>query len=509
METAARALHQALIQGGNLQISDDQVSRYIEVSAPDVDMSWFVYPYDKPITINFLAEFPFWQDSVLIESEFVRVNLIDRGGCEGLTSPMIYNETTPVKQNCVWDRSLPIDRGDCESTTSPMVNTEITPLLSNVTWARDNTVAHQGTYSYKLTKTIAAGTSGLAYLTDSIVTTDLHGFVADHTYTFAFWVYVPSVGGPSAASEARIGIGYYDSGVWTDVTAGATGFDAWELLTVTITLPATATGARIRVNISSTASLNEFFYVDDVVLDPTQFGTYSYRYTKTIAAGSASAVYLTDTILTTDMHGLEDGQTYTFRAYIYIPTESGILGTEIVLRIEDYIASWESSTQTATNTYDSWQLVEVTRTIRSGATGIRFNFNTFPASAIDEYFFVDTVQFNQPGTDISAISIDLSGSDYIVYPEIEILNNYGKNNPTLSMKNVTDGNMEFEYNDSLFVADDLLEIDSTEGTVLKNNNNAIENFDPARFLRLQPKVNSITYTGEDADITFKYRKVYF
>ena len=56
---------------------------------------------------------------------------------------------------------------------------------------------------------------------------------------------------------------------------------------------------------------------------------------------------------------------------------------------------------------------------------------------------------------------------------------------------------------------DVLIIDCAEGTVKKNNNNAMDNVVvPARFLRLQPISNTIEYEGAACTITFKFRKVY-
>jgi hypothetical protein len=509
MEIAARALHQALIQGGRLKISNDQVSRYIDVSAPDVDMSWFVYPFDKPISIIFLAEFPLWQDATETIEEFLQLELMDRGDCEETTSPMIFGETVPVESNAVWDRSLPMDRGDCESTTPPMVYTETVAIVSNSTWARDNAQAHQGTYSYKYTKTtVAGGGSAFVWQTDTILTTDLHGFIPGHTYSFGCWLYVPSVGGP-LGTEILIRAEYYDSGVWSAFdTVALNNTDVWQQIITKMSIPATATGARLTIRFDTAAALNEFVYIDDITLDPAYEQTFSYRATKTIAAGTASYVQLVDNNTTTDMHGLVAGTTYTFTLKLYIPTNSGILGTEIELEIQDYDGSWAATTQAATNTYDAWQTVTVTRTIRSSATGTRFRISIASAAALNEYFFIDDIEFTRPGNGTSSMSVDASGSDYIINPIIEIENNYEQSNTAITMTNTTDGNMQFQYNDSAFDAGDLLEIDSTNGTVKKNSNNSIENFNPGRFLRLQPTVNVITYVGGKADITFKYRKAY-
>jgi len=105
-------------------------------------------------------------------------------------------------------------------------------------------------------------------------------------------------------------------------------------------------------------------------------------------------------------------------------------------------------------------------------------------------------------------TIDNSGSDFLIYPVIEILADQGVALPGIKLTNASDGGMSCEYNDPNFVQNDLLEIDCRNGTVKRNSNSTIEFFNPARFLRLQNLVNTIRYEGNACTITFKYRKVY-
>jgi hypothetical protein len=109
----------------------------------------------------------------------------------------------------------------------------------------------------------------------------------------------------------------------------------------------------------------------------------------------------------------------------------------------------------------------------------------------------------------STLTITPTGSDFIIFPVIEIENDQGVDNPGVFMRNTSDGSMSFTYNDSDFLDGDILIMDSEAGTLQKNNNNAMENLQlPGRFLRLQPFANTIEYEGAACTIRFKYRKVY-
>ena len=123
-------------------------------------------------------------------------------------------------------------------------------------------------------------------------------------------------------------------------------------------------------------------------------GSNSYKFTKTIASGTEGLVDLQDNENTTDMHGLIAGKTYTFSAWVYIPS-GGILGSEVQLRVFDYDAGWSSTTQTAQNNYDSWQLIRVVRTIRSSATGIIIRISAHPNADNNEYFYVDDIRVSE------------------------------------------------------------------------------------------------------------------
>jgi hypothetical protein len=152
-----------------------------------------------------------------------------------------------------------IDRGNCELEIAPMIFDETVPLLSNATFARSADFSHTGDYSYKATKTVAAGTAGVVYLHDNVTAGDMHGMVAGSAYTATAWVYIPTASGIQP-SEIELIIG--DS--VSSASVAATTLDEWELLTVSRTLDDAASRGSVRFVMASAAANNEYFYVDDV-----------------------------------------------------------------------------------------------------------------------------------------------------------------------------------------------------------------------------------------------------
>ncbi len=126
-------------------------------------------------------------------------------------------------------------------------------------------------------------------------------------------------------------------------------------------------------------------------------GTYSYLLTKTVAAGTAATAYLTDSAATNDLHGLYAGQEYRFGAWVYIPA-GGMTGAELTLVIRDYIAAWEEEAQACANTYDEWQYVEVTKTLRAGSTGATFGFAVASTAENAELAYTDNLRLTPMGT---------------------------------------------------------------------------------------------------------------
>jgi hypothetical protein len=162
-----------------------------------------------------------------------------------------------------------IERGDCESTTPPMIFGETVPLTTDATFARSSDQAYEGTYSYKMTKTSAAGgTTSRVYLVDDISSADLHGLIAGLEYTIVAQVYIPSSGGP-AASETKLYIQSGNGGFTNSDVDTASEQDEWEELTATLTLDSSDDRFRIIILLETTAALNEYIYIDNIRLYPT------------------------------------------------------------------------------------------------------------------------------------------------------------------------------------------------------------------------------------------------
>lgn len=158
-----------------------------------------------------------------------------------------------------------IDRGNCESTTPPMLLGETVPVLSNATFARSSDFVRSGDYSYKVTKTVAAGTESLVYLQDGTSTTDMHSLVAGQSYEVTAQVYIPAASGIQGneiniQSYGRIPAGWGASGS----TTAADTYDEWQTLSFVMTFATNVTGVLFRLNMESAAADTEYFYIDDI-----------------------------------------------------------------------------------------------------------------------------------------------------------------------------------------------------------------------------------------------------
>ena len=97
METLERAFHKAMLRGGQLYVSDDVVMRFISVKSPQVNFSYIGdYRYEKPVTVSFVAEYPFWEDDTLTESAHVLTGddefTVDNSSSDSLVFPIITIE---------------------------------------------------------------------------------------------------------------------------------------------------------------------------------------------------------------------------------------------------------------------------------------------------------------------------------------------------------------------------------------------------------------------------------
>jgi len=154
-----------------------------------------------------------------------------------------------------------IDRGECEDTTSPMIFDETTPMLVNCSWTRSGSQYYWGSYSYLFTVT-TGGSIATLDLVDNNSTSDMHGLVSDQEYTFTIRLYIPS--GGITGSEIKIQIMDYVSSWEIEEQAAADIYDDWQYITVTKIIRSSATGIIIRIKTDDITSSSETFYVDDV-----------------------------------------------------------------------------------------------------------------------------------------------------------------------------------------------------------------------------------------------------
>jgi hypothetical protein len=156
-----------------------------------------------------------------------------------------------------------IDRHGCESATAPAMYTETSVTASNALFVRSAAQVYHGRYSYLFTVNGAADT--WVDLQDALSSSDMHGLVAGSTYKLSAKVYIPS--GAMTGTEMILAIGDYHGSAWSEDTQAAVNlYDAWQHVTVTSTLNASATGIYIRVKAADAAVATETFYIDEITL---------------------------------------------------------------------------------------------------------------------------------------------------------------------------------------------------------------------------------------------------
>jgi phage-related protein len=107
------------------------------------------------------------------------------------------------------------------------------------------------------------------------------------------------------------------------------------------------------------------------------------------------------------------------------------------------------------------------------------------------------------------LTVDASGSDFIILPVITIESDQSEDMTSFKLANYSDGGQSLIVNCPYFTTDNNMEIDSQNGTIKLNNNNAIAYLaDNSSFPRLQPMSNTINYEGNACTITFVFRRVY-
>lgn len=105
-------------------------------------------------------------------------------------------------------------------------------------------------------------------------------------------------------------------------------------------------------------------------------------------------------------------------------------------------------------------------------------------------------------------TVDASGADALMLPVIQIDADQGVDIPSIVLRNSTDGGAFLRYENPLFTAGAMLTIDSKEGSIKLNNNDAIQYVVSGSFPRLQAAVNTLLYEGAACTITVTYRRVY-
>lgn len=312
--------------------------------------------------------------------------------------------------------------GDCESAINPP-QIDGNSQTAEAIVARSIEQVYAGSYSYKYIKGALSGTSSLFRFTAGASTTLMRGFIAGVTYRLTIQVYIPS--GLLTANQFSPYIGYYNAGAWTTVAAvPAYLYDQWQTVTTEVTLPPTTTGAAAGITYTNSVVPEAFAYFDHVAIDiinlikyadcedatyPPQLdgnsasnvsasrsavvayeGTYSYKLNKNVAGGASAYYRLTANGATDDLHGLVPGVTYRIDIQVYIPS-GGMLYNEVWLYLYDYEGSWGSTYVSAVATYNAWQKLTVTRTIRADATGTQIWLYFGSPALLNEHFYIDEV----------------------------------------------------------------------------------------------------------------------
>jgi hypothetical protein len=176
-----------------------------------------------------------------------------------------------VARNLCRNNGNLLNRGNCESTSPPSMIGESTAVKTSCTFTRSTDFAHNGTYSYKMSKTAAPGTAARVDLADSTAANDLHGAVVGTGHTHMGYVMIPSVNGP-LASEVSIVLQDTTAGAWSSTAIFATTdyYDQWQAVQVTRTIGTTcaAGGFLPSLAIASAASSSEYVYWDDLRVRP-------------------------------------------------------------------------------------------------------------------------------------------------------------------------------------------------------------------------------------------------
>jgi hypothetical protein len=156
---------------------------------------------------------------------------------------------------------------DCEAGTPKLNNSG---AAASATAALSTDHAHSGTKSLKITTSTTSGTIDRFYQVGSL--NSLNSLSAGSTYTFSAWVYVPSSSGITL-SNVFLRAYYYTGSSYPGVTSSTmTAYDTWQRLSVTFTVPSTATAIFFRVYIRQD-STSVSIYADDLQVENRPYAT--------------------------------------------------------------------------------------------------------------------------------------------------------------------------------------------------------------------------------------------
>jgi parallel beta-helix repeat protein len=204
---------------------------------------------------------------ILVNSSYCQVMNNKVSNIEGVGIRIVSGTNTIVAGNSCVNNGQLIDRGGCESSsTSPTMFGETGVTSSGCTWEFTSTGPYGDWGQYRFSKTIAAGTRALVFISDNVSITDTHGLVAGTQYEFNGWLKCPA-----SASCGYQGLRFTQvttggGTTITDVVTIAT--TGWQSVAVTATIYTAATMAYIGILASTSLPSTHVFDVDSLRLFP-------------------------------------------------------------------------------------------------------------------------------------------------------------------------------------------------------------------------------------------------
>jgi len=317
--------------------------------------------------------------------------------------------------------------GNCDNANSPTIDGPAAAAV-NGTWVLDETIRHEGTGSWCLTKTSAAGGGNAnAYLQDGAGTADMHGLTVGKTYRMIVRLRTnTTVGNTGIIFYQRFAAAWNSTAVVRNANQ-----NVWELSTDFATITTATTGIMLYVYIASAADPGTKLWIDSVkffekneeieygkceaadapsldggtsALTNATFarsavqkytGTYSWALTKTSAGGAGDAsVLLQDNLVTTDMHGLVAGKTYNLSMAVRTDVNPATYAAQAIL-FQYYGGVWNASLYFLPAAANTWRWIESSVTINPATTGIALQLNIPSAAPVNTVLYVDLISMFQ------------------------------------------------------------------------------------------------------------------